>query len=227
VSGIEALYPFLYSSDGDEEGAAARDAGVRDRVFEEVRRSTREKAAEIAALREQVLATQADALVACAAAVARSFAAGGRLFAFGNGGSSTDAQAVATMFAAPELADATGTGLPATALTADVAVLTALSNDVSFEVVFARPLAAAGRPGDVALGLSTSGNSVNVLRAFAEARRQGMVTVGLAGYDGGRMAEAGTVDHLFVVPSASVHRIQEAQTTTYHVLLELTRRALA
>jgi D-sedoheptulose 7-phosphate isomerase len=227
VSGIEALYPFLYSSDGDEEGAAARDAGVRDRVFEEVRRSTREKAAEIAALREQVLATQADALVACAAAVARSFAAGGRLFAFGNGGSSTDAQAVATMFAAPELADATGTGLPATALTADVAVLTALSNDVSFEVVFARPLAAAGRPGDVALGLSTSGNSVNVLRAFAEARRQGMVTVGLAGYDGGRMAEAGTVDHLFVVPSASVHRIQEAQTTVYQVLGELVFRALA
>jgi D-sedoheptulose 7-phosphate isomerase len=162
----------------------------------------------------------------------RAFAAGGRLFAFGNGGSSTDAQAVATMFAAPELGAADlaatgGAGLPATALTADVAVLTALSNDVSFEVVFARPLAAAGRPGDVALGLSTSGNSANVLRAFAEARRVGMVTVGLAGYDGGRMAEAGVVDHLFVVPSASVHRIQEAQTTVYQVLGELVFRALA
>ena len=219
MSGIEALYPFLYSPDEGDDGAA-----VRDRVFEEVRRSTREKAAEIAALREQVLATQADALVGCAAAVARAFAAGGRLFAFGNGGSSTDAQAVATMFAAPEDG---AQGLPATALTADVAVLTALSNDVSFEVVFARPLAAAGRPGDVALGLSTSGNSANVLRAFAEARRRGMVTVGLAGYDGGRMAEAGTVDHLFVVPSASVHRIQEAQTTVYQVLGELVFRALA
>jgi D-sedoheptulose 7-phosphate isomerase len=227
VSGIEALYPFLYSSDdGDGDGAAARGACVRDRVFEEVRRSTQEKTAEIAGLREQVLATQADALVACAAAVARSFATGGRLFAFGNGGSSTDAQAVATMFAAPDLADAGGTGLPATALTGDVAALTALSNDVSFEVVFARPLAAAGRPGDVALGLSTSGNSANVLRAFAEARRQGMVTVGLAGYEGGQMAEADTVDHLFVVPSASVHRIQEAQTTLYQVLGELVFRAL-
>ncbi|MDT7741735.1 MAG: D-sedoheptulose 7-phosphate isomerase [Actinomycetota bacterium] len=223
MSGIEALYPFLYSSDEGDDGAA----GVRDRVFEEVRRSTREKTAEIAALREQVLAAEADALVACATEMACSFAAGGRLFAFGNGGSSTDAQAVATMFAAPELADAPATGLPATALTADVAVLTALSNDVSFEVVFARPLAAAGRPGDVALGLSTSGNSANVLRAFAEARRQGMVTVGLAGYDGGRMAEAGTVDHLFLVPSASVHRIQEAQTTIYQVLGELVFRALA
>ena len=226
MSGIEALYPFLYSSDSGDDGAAARDAGVRDRVFEEVRRSTREKTAEIAALREQVLATQADALVACAAAVAHAFAAGGRLFAFGNGGSSTDAQAVATMFAAPDLADA-GAGLPATALTADVAVMTALANDVSFEVVFARPLAAAGRHGDIALGLSTSGNSANVLRAFAEARQQGMVTVGLAGYDGGRMAEDGTVDHLFVVPSASVHRIQEAQTTIYQVLGELVFRALA
>jgi D-sedoheptulose 7-phosphate isomerase len=227
VSGIEALYPFLYSSDEGDDGAAARDAGIRDRVFAEVRRSTREKAAEIAALREQVLADQADALVACATAMAHAFAAGGQLFTFGNGGSATDAQAVATMFAAPELAGAPATGLPATALTADVAVMTALSNDVSFEVVFARPHAAAGRPGDIALGLSTSGNSANVVRAFAEARRQGMVTVGLAGYDGGRMAEAGTVDHLFVVPSASVHRIQEAQTTIYQVLGELVFRALA
>ena len=227
MSGIEALYPFLYSSDEGDDGAAARDAGIRDRVFAEVRRSTREKATEIAALREQVLVEQADALVACATAMAQSFAAGGQLFTFGNGGSATDAQAVATMFAAPELAGAPETGLPATALTADVAVMTALANDVSFEVVFARPLAAAGRPGDIALGLSTSGNSANVVRAFAEARRQGMVTVGLAGYDGGRMAEAGTVDHLFVVPSASVHRIQEAQTTIYQVLGELVFRALA
>ena len=227
MSGIEALYPFLYSSDEGDDGAAARDAGIRDRVFAEVRRSTREKAAEIAALREQVLVERADALVACATAMAQSFAAGGQLFTFGNGGSATDAQAVATMFAAPELAGAPETGLPATALTADVAVMTALANDVSFEVVFARPLAAAGRPGDIALGLSTSGNSANVVRAFVEARRQGMVTVGLAGYDGGRMAEAGTVDHLFVVPSASVHRIQEAQTTIYQVLGELVFRALA
>ena len=105
-------------------------------------------------------------------------------------------------------------------------MVTALSNDVGFEVVFARQLAAFARPGDVAVGLSTSGGSANVLAAFAEARRLGLVTVGFAGYDGGRMAEAaaaGAIDHLFVVPSASVHRIQEAQTTTYHVLWELTQ----
>ncbi|MDF2980027.1 MAG: gmhA [Actinomycetospora sp.] len=221
MTGFEALYPFLYPP--VDEAPGGDDARERE-VFAEVRRSTREKVAEIAALRERVLATYADELVACARAMAAAFAAGGRLFSFGNGGSSTDAQGVAAMFSAPEHP---GAGLPAIALTADVAVLTALSNDVSFEVVFARPLAAAGRPVDIALGLSTSGNSLNVLRAFGEARRQGMLTVGLAGYDGGRMAEADVVDHLFVMPSSSVHRIQEAQTTVYQVLGELTRTALS
>jgi D-sedoheptulose 7-phosphate isomerase len=221
MTGFEALYPFLYPS--VDEAPGGDDARERE-VFAEVRRSTREKVAEIAALRERVLATYADELVACARAMAAAFAAGGRLFSFGNGGSSTDAQAVAAMFSAPEHP---GGGLPAIALTADVAVLTALSNDVSFEVVFARPLAAAGRPVDIALGLSTSGNSANVLRAFGEGRRQGMLTVGLAGYGGGRMAEADVVDHLFVMPSSSVHRIQEAQTTVYQVLGELTRTALS
>jgi D-sedoheptulose 7-phosphate isomerase len=155
--------------------------------------------------------------------MATSFAAGGRLFTFGNGGSSTDAQAVAALFTAP---GPSGAGLPAIALTADVAVLTALSNDVSFDVVFARQLAASGRPGDVAFGLSTSGGSSNVLAGLAAARRVGMVTVGLAGGDGGRMAEPGIVDHLFVMPSSSVHRIQEAQTTVYQVLAGLVREAV-
>ena len=214
--GIESLYPFLYA-DG-EDGAAA------ESVVEEVTRSTREKVAETAALREEVLASHADVLVACAHAMARAFAAGGRLFTFGNGGSSTDAQAVAALFTAPEGPEP---ALPAIALTGDVAVLTALSNDVSFDVVFARPIAAAGRPGDIALGLSTSGNSANILRGLAEAHRQGMVTVGLAGYAGGAMAEADTIDFLFVVPSSSVHRIQEAQTTVYQVLGELTHRVLS
>jgi D-sedoheptulose 7-phosphate isomerase len=218
VTGFEALYPFLYPTD-EAPGADADGA-----VFADARRSTREKVAEIAALRDRVLAISADEIVACAGAMAAAFAAGGRLFSFGNGGSSTDAQAVAAMFTAPEDG---GAGLPAIALTADVAVLTALSNDVSFDVVFARPLAASGGPGDIALGLSTSGSSANVLRGFAEARRQGMLTVGLVGYDGGRMAEVDTIDHLFVMPSSSVHRIQEAQTTVYQVLGELTCAALS
>jgi D-sedoheptulose 7-phosphate isomerase len=213
---LESLYPFLH------DGAA--DAGA---VLADVTRSTREKVAEIDRLRAAVADAEAGAVAACATAMAGRFARGGRLYAFGNGGSSTDAAALAALFADP------GPGaraLPAVDLTADVATLTAIANDVGFEAVFARPLAAAGRERDIALGLSTSGGSRNVLRGFAVARDRGMLTVGLVGYAGGAMAEAadrGEIEHLLVMPSASVHRIQEAQTTTYHVLWELVQRALA
>ncbi len=205
--GMESLYPFLYAERVD-----------LDAVLEQVRRSTAEKAGEIVALREHVLQRDRDRLVACAEAMARRFAEGGRLFVLGNGGSSTDAQDMAALFLHPP---GSRRALPAVSLTGDVAVVTALANDIGFDVVFARQLAAFGRPGDLAVGLSTSGNSENLLRGFDEARRRGLLTVGLAGYEGGRMAEAGTIDHLFVVPSSSVHRIQEAQTTVYHVLWEL------
>ncbi|HVM00986.1 MAG TPA: SIS domain-containing protein [Egibacteraceae bacterium] len=216
VGGIEALYPFLYA-----------DASNVDAVLAEVRRSTVAKAAEIVALREEVFDLHAERLVACAEAMAASFAAGGRLFAFGNGGSSTDAQDVVNTFLHPGLPTGPAVRpLPALSLTGDVAVLTALSNDVGFDVVYARQIAAFSRAGDIAFGLSTSGGSANVLRAFDEASRRGLVTVGLAGYDGGQMADADTIDYLFVVPSSSVHRIQEAQTTLYHVLWELTQTAL-
>ena len=211
--GVESLYPFLYAGQVD-----------LDAVMEQVRQSTAAKAAEAVTLREVVAEREADRLAACAQAMARSFATGGKLLAFGNGGSSTDAQDVVTTFMNP--GDG-GRPLPAISLTSDVAVVTALSNDIGFEVVFARQVAAWGRPGDVALGLSTSGGSANVLHGFEEASKRGLLTVGLAGYDGGKMAEAGTIDYLIVVPSSSVHRIQEAQTTVYHVLWELTQQALA
>jgi D-sedoheptulose 7-phosphate isomerase len=210
---VESLYPFLYA------GAADVDA-----VLEQVRQSTAAKAAEAVALRELVAEREADRLAACAQAMARSFATGGKLLAFGNGGSSTDAQDLVTTFMHP---GGDARPLPAISLTSDVAVVTALANDVGFEVVFARQVAAWGRPDDVAIGLSTSGGSANVLRGFEEASRRGLLTIGLAGYDGGKMAEADTIDYLFVVPSSSVHRIQEAQTTVYHVLWELTQQALA
>jgi len=211
-SGVQSLYPFLYAGESD-----------LDSVLEQVRRSTEAKVEEIVVLRQQVAEHDGERLVNCAQAMARSFAAGGQLLAFGNGGSSTDAQDVAGMFLHP------GGGarpLPALSLTSDIAVVTALSNDVGFDVVFARQIAAFGRAGDIAVGLSTSGNSANLIRAFEEASRRGMVTVGLAGYDGGKMAEADTIDHLFVVPSASVHRVQEAQTSLYHVLWELVQHEL-
>lgn len=212
---LDSLYPFMHTGATDPATLLA-----------EVARSTREKIIEIGALREQVLAQHGALLARCATATAHRFARGGRLLVFGNGGSSTDAAAVAALHVDP------GAGwrpLPALALAADVATLTALANDIGFDVVFARPIAAAGRREDIAMGLSTSGGSANVLRGLEAAHTRGLLTVGLAGYSGGAMAEAaenGQIDYLFVMPSTSVHRIQEAQTTVYHVLWELVNYAL-
>ncbi|GAA4837859.1 SIS domain-containing protein [Saccharopolyspora rosea] len=209
---LDSLYPFLSGAAGD-----------LDAVLDEVAQSTKDKAREISAVREEVRRRDGDRLRACATAMAERFATGGRLLSFGNGGSSTDAQDLASLFLHP------GTGarpLPAIGLTSDIAVVTALSNDIGFDVVFARQIAAFGTAGDIAVGLSTSGNSPNLVAAFDEAAARGLLTVGIAGGEGGRMAESKSVDFLFVVPSPSVHRIQEAQTTLYHALWELTLRAL-
>ncbi|HKS50015.1 MAG TPA: SIS domain-containing protein [Amycolatopsis sp.] len=205
---VESLYPFLYSEESD-----------LDSVLAEVRRSTVAKAGEIMALRRTVLERDGQRLAECAGRMAARFAAGGRLLSFGNGGSSTDAQELASLFLSP---GGDSPPLPAFGLTNDIAVVTALSNDIGFEVVFSRQIGAFAHPDDIAVGLSTSGNSANLLRAFDEAARRGLLTVGIAGYDGGKMAELDSIDYLFVVPSSSVHRIQEAQTTVYHALWELT-----
>jgi D-sedoheptulose 7-phosphate isomerase len=212
AGGIGELYPFLYS------GTSSLDA-----LTAEVAASARAKIAEIVGLRRSVGAAVADALSACAADLAGGFGRNATLLAFGNGGSSSDAQDIVHTFLDP------GDGaraLPALCLTNDTAVVTALSNDVGFDVVFARQLQAVGRPGDLAVAVSTSGGSANVLAALTAARKSGMTTVGFAGYGGGKMAEPGLVDHLFAVPSASVHRIQEVQTTLYHVLWELVQHRL-
>jgi D-sedoheptulose 7-phosphate isomerase len=209
---IESLYPFLYSGSTDVSA-----------VLEQVRQSTIAKAEEILALRREIRDTLASRLAACAAEMAMRFEAGGRLFAFGNGGSATDAQHIVTLFLNP---GPDARPLPALSLASDPAVLTALSNDIGVDVVFARQVAAFGTATDIAVGLSTSGNSENLLRAFDEASRRGMLTVGLAGYSGGKMAELDTIDYLFVAPSASVHRIQEAQTTMYNALWELCQASL-
>ena len=210
---MESLYPFLYSDTADLSA-----------VLDQVRASTVAKAAEIVELRRAVAARDGARIAECAAQAAARFAAGGRLFAFGNGGSATDAQQLATLFLNPDAVEGgqSAPPLPAFGLANDTSVVTALCNDVGVEVVFARQLAAFGGRNDIAVGLSTSGNSANLLRAFDEASRRGMLTIGLAGYDGGAMAELDSIDYLFVVPSSSVHRIQEAQTTIYQVFWELT-----
>jgi len=215
---MESLYPVLYSGTTD-----------LDAVLEQVRQSTVAKAAEITELRRVIGARDGARLAACAADAAARFAAGGRLLAFGNGGSATDAQQLAALFLNPggAVSSSTGRPLPALGLASDISVVTALCNDIGVDVVFARQIAALGRRDDIAVGLSTSGNSDNLLRAFDEASRRGLLTVGLAGYEGGKMAELDSIDYLFVAPSSSVHRIQEAQTTVYHVLWELIQRCLA
>ena len=209
---VEALYPFLYAGRTDVSA-----------VLDQVRASTVAKAQEIVELRRAVRDTYRGQLAACAAELAGRFAAGGRLLTFGNGGSATDAQQLATLFLEP---GGTARPLPALSLASDPSVLTALANDVGTDVVFTRQLAALGGPADIAVGLSTSGNSGNLLRALRDAAAKGMLTIAIAGYSGGKMAELDTLDYLFVAPSASVHRIQEAQTTMYHALWELCQAAL-
>jgi D-sedoheptulose 7-phosphate isomerase len=212
-SGVEQLYPFLYGG-----GTSAQP------VLDAAAESARQKVAEIVALRREVGSAQGAALASCAAELAAAFASGATLYAFGNGGSSTDAHAVTHAFLNPS---PPAIPLPALCLAGDVAVLTALSNDVGFDVTFSRQIRAFGRPGDIAIGISTSGGSPNVLAGIEEAHRAGMRTVGLSGYGGGRMAELAALDHLFAVPSSSVHRVQEVQTSLYNVLWEETQAALA
>ncbi len=213
---VTSLYPFLYPAAADHELTLAA-------VLAEVRESSVQKIHEIIELRRKVVELDGARYQRCADEMAARFATGGRLIAFGNGGSSTDAQDLARLFLNP---GAERQPLPALGLTNDVAVVTALTNDVGFDVAFSRQISAFGRSSDIAVGLSTSGNSANLLRAFDEAHRLGMLTVGLAGYNGGKMADLDSIDHLFVVSSPSVHRVQEAQTTIYHVLWELTLGAL-
>jgi D-sedoheptulose 7-phosphate isomerase len=197
------LYPFI---EGDERDAPS--------LLADLSRSAAAKWNQSSRLQAETLARIKGQLAEVGAAMARSFEAGGQLFAFGNGGSATDADDVAQLFTRPPW----GEPLPARSLVTDHAVLSALSNDIGFDVVFSRQLEAHGRAGDIALGLSTSGNSENLLMAFRQAARRGMCTVGLSGYDGGRMAQCPELVHCLVVSSDSVHRIQETQAALSHAL---------
>jgi len=174
-------------------------------------------ATESARVKEFFFDANAESIVACARALDEAFAAGGRLFTFGNGGSAADAQHAAVEFAHPIFEKRKA--IPAIALPSDVAHLTALGNDRDFTTAFADQLRLHARPGDVALALSTSGKSPSVLRALSAAREIGMLTVGLSGRDGGKLHDF--CKYLFVVESYSIHRIQETHLTLLHVLWDL------
>jgi D-sedoheptulose 7-phosphate isomerase len=211
---LAGLYPFLDGTSRDPE-----------RIRAVLQHSAEEKARESRETNARFFEAQASALVAAARAVADVYRRGGRLFAMGNGGSSCDASHVAVEFMHPVTAGRPA--LAATNLVADTANLTALGNDVGFENVFARQVEVLGRPGDGLVGISTSGNSPDLLNAFARAREKGLVTIGLSGGDGGRMAAAGFLDHCLVVPSDSIHRVQECHVVVYHVLWDLVHTMLA
>jgi D-sedoheptulose 7-phosphate isomerase len=194
------LYPFLDVADAPNSESLLADLAA----------SAQAKAAESVALRRSTLAANAEPLNRAATEMARRFAAGGRMFTFGNGGSCTDSTTLAGLFARPPIGEP-AKSLPAWSLAADQAILTALGNDVGFDLIFARQLIARAKAGDIAIAMSTSGNSPNLLAALAEARQRGLYTVGFAGYDGGAFADNPNVDICFIVRSQSVHRIQEAQ----------------
>lgn len=213
------LYPFLDAEERDP-----------DSLLADLAASARAKSRESAELRRATLDACAGQLVAAAAEIARRLAVRGRIFTFGNGGSSTDAATLAGLFASPPQESVARSqqqsqpgpqparALPAWSLTADQAVLTALGNDVGFDLVFARQLIARARPADIAIAMSTSGSSKDLAAAFREAKSRSLYTVGFAGYDGGEFAGNRDVDMCFVVHSQSVHRIQEAQALLgYHL----------
>ncbi|KUI42404.1 phosphoheptose isomerase [Mycobacterium sp. IS-1590] len=189
------LYPFIESEETD---AAS--------LLDDLAASARAKAAESARLQRDSLGEYGDALTAAGSQMAERFRRGGRLYTFGNGGSSTDAATLASLFSRP----ARGRPVAAWSLAADNAVVTALGNDVGFELIFKRQIIAHARDRDVAVALSTSGNSDDLMTAITEAKRRGLLTVGFSGHDGGRMAAADDLDFCFTVHSQSIHRIQES-----------------
>jgi D-sedoheptulose 7-phosphate isomerase len=200
------LYPFL--------GQEKQDT---DAILNDVAESIEAKVREDATLRTQVADHQAEHIASVALAIGERVRRGGKLILFGNGGSATDANDWAIDCVCPP---AGYDPIPAVSLSLEPANITALANDVGTEVVFLRQLIAQARPEDVAVGISTSGGSKNVMLALEEARKRGLLTVALLGYDGGEIVRRGLVQHPLVVRSDYIPRIQEVQASIYHAIRE-------
>jgi D-sedoheptulose 7-phosphate isomerase len=211
---LQNLYPFLH---GDKPDAGR----LRGALLE----SVRQKARDSNEAKQRFFADNGEAVVAAAEAIAGVYRRRGRLFSMGNGGSSCDAAHFAVEFLHPVTAGRPA--LTAINLSADTAMLTAVGNDVGFSHIFVRPLIAQAQPGDGLVGFSTSGNSANLLAAFAKAKELGVVTIGFTGYDGGKMARDHILDHCLIVASDSIHRIQETHVAIYHILWDLVHTLLA
>lgn len=203
-SASDFLYPFLGVQTQSMEPVAA-EAAV----------SVLTKAADTARLRDLVEREELEAVAAAVLAMRRALDVGGKLIFFGNGGSATDANDWALDCI---LRDGATPTLPAISLSLEPACITAIANDVGVDVIFLRQLIAQAKPNDVAVALSTSGGSKNVVAALAEARKRGILTVALLGYDGGQIARERLADHAIVVRSDYIPRIQEVQATIYHLI---------
>ncbi len=211
---LTTLYPW-------QEGKAT-DAGS---LREQLASSIQAKAGDSAEVKRRFFAENEEAILNAAEALARVFAGGGRLFTMGNGGSSCDAAHVAVEFSHPVT---TGRpSLPAMSLVADTAMLTAVANDVGIEHIYLRQITAQARAGDALIGMSTSGNSSNLMAAFEKAKVMSVMTIGLADGDGGDMVQSTALDHCLTVPSDSIHRVQETHVAIYHILWDLVHSLLA
>ena len=211
---IAGLYPFLASERPES-----------TQLDQALLESITAKATHSAQVKQQFFAESSVQVLGAARAIATVFRGGGRLYTMGNGGSSCDAAHIAVEFQHPVTAGRPA--LTATNLANDVAFLTAVGNDVGFKHGFLRQVSAQIRSGDGLIGISTSGNSENLLLAFASAREIGAITIGIAGGDGGRMLQSGCLDYCLVVRSDSIHRVQETHVALYHILWDLTHTLLA
>jgi D-sedoheptulose 7-phosphate isomerase len=200
------LYPFL----GERKQATGD-------LVDQVAASIRAKAQDDVQLRAQVAREEAEQIASTAQAIHERLLRGGKLTLFGNGGSATDANDWALDSVQPP---AGYRPVPAISLSLDPANITAIANDVGVELIYMRQLIAHARPEDVAIGISTSGGSRNIIAALEEARKRGLLTVALLGTDGGEILRRGLADFSLVVPSDYIPRIQEVQASTYHVLRE-------
>jgi D-sedoheptulose 7-phosphate isomerase len=180
-------------------------------------------AAESVALKQRFFAENAGLLVEVGGRMSECLRSGGKVLAFGNGGSAADAQHLAGELVGRFLKERPG--LPALALTTDSSVLTSIGNDQGYEAVFRRQVEALGRPGDVALGITTSGRSPNVVEALQAARTRGLLTIGLTGGGGGRLG--GLVHYLIDVPHHETARIQEVHGMVVHLLCQMVEEAMA
>ena len=200
------LYPFLGHAQPEPPDLVA-----------DVAASIIMKVHDDSALRVRVAEHESDAIGDATLAIRDRVERGGKLILFGNGGSATDANDWAIDCVAPP------PGLrpvPAVSLSLEPANITAVANDIGVEVIFVRQLIAHARPGDVAVAISTSGGSRNVIAALDEARKRDLLTVALLGYDGGEIKRRGLADHAIVVESDYIPRIQEVQASIYHIMRE-------